>query len=72
MSKKLFIFLISVLFAGLLFISCQSKKNHESPPVKINPGKNMHEIYEKVLKEREKNTVDARQDRKENLREKNK
>ena len=71
-SKKLFVFLISVLLAGFLCISCQGKKNHEAPPIKVNPDKDIHEVYEKVVKEREKNAINTSQGGKENLREKNK
>jgi hypothetical protein len=58
--KRLLLLLMSVLFAGLFCISC-SGKEHETAPLKINPGKDIHSLYEKVVKEKEKSAKNTKQ-----------
>ena len=64
--KKFVVYLNSVLFVFFLCIGCTGKKENETPPVNINPGKDIHEVYEKVVKEREKTAAGAGQGLKEN------
>ena len=64
--NKFFVFLIGILFAVSLCAGCQSKKEREATPIKVNPEKDMQGIYEKVVKEREKRASKANQDSKEN------
>ena len=51
--KKLLLLLTGVLFAALLCAGCHGKEK-ETTPLKINPEKDIHGLYEKVLKERER------------------
>jgi hypothetical protein len=57
---------ISALLAVFLCAGCSGKKEDETAPIQINPDKNIHELYKKVVKEREKNAARARQEPKEN------
>jgi hypothetical protein len=52
-------FLMSALLAIFLFAGCSGKKEDEPAPGQINPEKNIHELYQKVLKDREKTAARA-------------
>jgi hypothetical protein len=57
---------ISALLAAFLCAGCSGKKEDEAAPIQINPEKNIHELYKKVVKEREKNAARAGPEPKEN------
>ena len=59
-------FMMSASLAIILCPGCSGKKEDEAAPVQINPEKNIHELYKKVVKEREKTAVRAGQEPKEN------
>ena len=65
-------FLMSTLLAIFLCAGCSGKKEDEAAPIQINPEKDVHELYNKVVKEREKTAARAGHESKENeaLREK--
>jgi len=51
--KRLLLLSTAVLFAALLCAGCQGKEK-DTTPLKINEEKDVHGLYEKVVKEREK------------------
>jgi hypothetical protein len=59
-------FVMSVLLAIFLCAACSGKKEEEAAPIRINPEKDIHELYQKVLKEREKTAARAGHEPKEN------
>jgi hypothetical protein len=65
-------FMVSVLLAVFVCAGCSGKNDEETNPVRINPEKNMHELYQRVVKEREKTSARAGEASKEDeaLREK--
>jgi hypothetical protein len=64
--------IMSTFLAIFLCAGCSGKKEDEAAPILINPDKDIHELYKKVVKEREKTAARAGQESKENeaLREK--
>lgn len=65
-------FLMSALLVIFLCAGCSGKKEDEAAPIQINPEKDIHELYKKVVKDREKTAARAGHESKENeaLREK--
>ena len=65
-------FMMSVFLAVFLCAGCRDKSKDEAAPIQINPEKDVHELYKKVVKERERTAARAGQQSKENeaLREK--
>ena len=57
---------MSVLLAIFLCSGCSGKKDEEAAPIQINPEKDIHELYKKVVKEREKTAARAAHEPKEN------
>jgi len=47
-------FLMSALLVIFLCAGCSGKKEDEAAPIQINPEKDVHELYKKVAKEKEK------------------
>jgi hypothetical protein len=58
--------MMSALLAIFLCAGCSGKKEDEAPPLQINPEKDIHALYQKVLKEREKTATRAGHEPKEN------
>ena len=58
--------MMSALLAIFLCAACSGKKEEEAAPIRINPEKDIHELYQKVLKEREKTAAGTGQESKEN------
>ena len=58
-------FMVTALVAIVLCAGCSGKKDEEAAPVQINPEKDIHELYRKVAKEREKTAARAGQESKE-------
>ena len=57
--------MMCALLAVFLCAGCSGKKEDEAATIKINPEKNIHELYRKVVKEREKTAARAGQESKE-------
>jgi ribosome-binding ATPase YchF (GTP1/OBG family) len=51
--------MMSALLAIFLCAGCSGKKEDEAAPIQINPEKDIHELYKKVVKEREKTAARA-------------
>ena len=58
--------MMSALLAIFLCAGCSGKKEEEVAPIRINPEKDIHELYKKVEKEREKTAARAGHESKEN------
>jgi hypothetical protein len=59
-------FIMSVLLAVFLCAGCSDKSKDEAAPIQINPEKDVHELYKKVVKERERTAARAGQQSQEN------
>ena len=59
-------FLMSALLVIFLCAGCSGKKEDEAAPIQINPEKDIHELYKKVVKDREKTAARAGHESKEN------
>jgi hypothetical protein len=57
--------MMSAFLAIFLCAACSGKKENEAAPIQINPEKDIHKLYKKVAKEREKTTARAGQESKE-------
>jgi len=53
-------FLMSALLVIFLCAGCSGKKEDEAAPIQINPEKDIHELYKKVVKDRKKNSCQSR------------
>jgi hypothetical protein len=58
--------MMTALLTLCLCTGCSGKKEDEAAPIQINPEKDIHELYKKVVKDREKTAARAGHESKEN------